>query len=115
MPYLQSALKEVLRMHPATGLPLWRVVSAGELQYQEHWLPPGINVGLDSWVAHYNKRVYGDDTHLFLPEQWEEAKAENVERYKEMEANYVLVSRMARLVCVRTNSTTSSALGPERV
>jgi cytochrome P450 len=29
MPYLQAVMKEALRMHPATGLPLERVVPAG--------------------------------------------------------------------------------------
>ena len=67
MPYLQAVLKEALRMHPATGLPLWRVVPEGGLRVGEHWLPPGTNVGLNTWVAHYNKRVYGEDAHLFRP------------------------------------------------
>jgi cytochrome P450 len=29
MPYLQAVIKEALRMHPATGLPLGRVVPKG--------------------------------------------------------------------------------------
>lgn len=92
MPYLQSVLKEALRMHPATGLPLWRVVPEGGLQLGEHWLPPGTNVGLNSWVAHYDKRVFGEDAHVFRPERWEEAKALGGERFKLMEANYMPVS-----------------------
>lgn len=92
MPYLQAVLKEALRMHPATGLPLWRVVPEGALELGEHWLPPGTNVGLNSWVAHYDKRVYGDDAHVFRPERWEEAKEAGSEWYKQMEANYMPVS-----------------------
>ena len=115
MPYLQAVLKEALRMHPATGLPLWRVVPEGGLQFGEHWLPPGTNVGLNSWVAHYNKRVYGDDAHVFRPERWEEAKEGNGERYKEMEANYMPVSHIAGYVCARTDQITSLASGQERV
>ncbi|KAJ4984443.1 Pisatin demethylase 18 [Stagonosporopsis vannaccii] len=89
MPYLQSILKEALRLHPATGLPLWRVVPEGGLQLGEHWFPPGTNIGLNSWVAHYDRRVFGGDAHVFRPERWEEAKLSDVERYKLMEANYM--------------------------
>lgn len=115
MPCLQAVLKEALRMHPATGLPLWRVVPEGGLQFGEHWLPAGTNVGLNSWVAHYNKRVYGDDAHIFRPERWDQAKEGNGALYKEMEANYMPVSHVARHICVLANLTTSSASGQERV
>jgi len=107
MPYLQSVLKEALRMHPATGLPLWRVVPEGGLQLGEHWLPPGTNVGLNSWVAHYDKRVFGEDAHVFRPERWEEAKALGGERFKLMEANYMPVSSIWILVCAFANQVNS--------
>lgn len=106
MPYLQAVLKEALRMHPATGLPLWRVVPNDGLQLGEHWLPPGTNVGLNSWVAHYDKRVYGDDAHVFRPERWDEAKNADGEQYKRMEANYMPVS--STYVVVSTEADKSS-------
>jgi cytochrome P450 len=69
MPYLQALLREGLRMHSATGLPLWRVVSEGGLKIGDDRLPSGSNLGVDSWVAYYNKSIFGDDTHVFRPER----------------------------------------------
>lgn len=96
MPYLQAVIKEALRMHPATGLPLWRVVPVSGVQLGEHWLPHGTNIGVNSWVAHYNKSVFGDDAHVFRPERWEEAKRDSGDRYKKMEANFMPVSSLHR-------------------
>jgi len=89
MPYLQAVLKEGLRMHPATGLPLWRVVPEEGVQIGDHFLPAGTNVGLNSWVAHYDTNVYGPDAHIFRPERWEEAKTQDADQLKRMEANFM--------------------------
>jgi cytochrome P450 len=94
MPYLQAIIKEALRMHPATGLPLWRVVPQGGVQIGEYWLPPGSNVGVNSWVAHYDKSVFGDDAHVFRPERWLKAREEGGDRIKAMESSYMPVSHL---------------------
>jgi cytochrome P450 len=94
MPYLQAIIKEALRMHPATGLPLWRVVPQGGVQIGEYWLPPGSNVGANSWVAHYDKSVFGDDAHVFRPERWLKAREEGGDRIKAMESSYMPVSHL---------------------
>lgn len=95
MPYLQAVIKEALRLHPATGLPLWRVVPEGGARICEEWLPAGTNVGVNSWVAHYDKRVFGEDAHIYRPERWEEAKNESGDRHQKMEANFMPVRRHA--------------------
>lgn len=43
LPYLQMVLKESLRMHPSTGLPMWRVVPAGGMQIAGKFFPPGVS------------------------------------------------------------------------
>lgn len=42
MPYLQAVLKEALRMHPATGLPLERVVPPGGATICNRFFPEGV-------------------------------------------------------------------------
>ena len=43
MPYLQAVMKEALRMHPATGLPLERVVPAGGASICDRFFPEGVS------------------------------------------------------------------------
>lgn len=43
MPYLQAVVKEALRMHPATGLPLERVVPAGGAEICDIFFPEGVS------------------------------------------------------------------------
>jgi len=44
MPYLQAVLKEALRMHPATGLPLGRVVPEGGAVIAGKMFPAGVRM-----------------------------------------------------------------------
>ncbi|KAG4430968.1 hypothetical protein IFR05_013555 [Cadophora sp. M221] len=74
MPYLQAVLKEALRVHPATGLPLGRVVPKGGKVIAGYAFPEGSIVGINSWVAHANTDVFGPDAHIFRPERWLESK-----------------------------------------
>jgi cytochrome P450 len=43
MPYLQAVMKEALRMHPATGLPLERVVPSGGTSICDQYFPEGVS------------------------------------------------------------------------
>ena len=44
MPYLQAVIKEALRIHPATGLPLERVVPEGGAMISGYFFPEGVSL-----------------------------------------------------------------------
>ncbi|CAJ2505237.1 Uu.00g126310.m01.CDS01 [Anthostomella pinea] len=50
LPYLQAVIKEALRLHPATGLPLERVVPSGGATIAGVFFPKGCIVGINTWV-----------------------------------------------------------------
>ncbi|KAF2088868.1 cytochrome P450 [Saccharata proteae CBS 121410] len=70
MPYLQATMYEALRLHPAVGMSLPRVVPAGGVEIDGRFLPAGTTVGVNPWVVHRNKEVYGEDVEAFRPERW---------------------------------------------
>lgn len=75
-------------MHPATGLPLGRVVPDGGATICGRFFPAGTVVGVNSWVAHANKDVFGQDAQVFRPERWLVEK----EEYARMDRYFVSVS-----------------------
>lgn len=85
LPYLQAVIKEALRVHPATGLPMPRVVPSGGVNIAGHHFPAGTTVGINSWVAHRNTSVFGTDAGEWRPERWleydEQGRGGEVERY----------------------------------
>ncbi|OCL15320.1 cytochrome P450 family protein [Glonium stellatum] len=70
MTYLQAVIKESLRLHPATGLRLARKVPKGGATISGEFFPEGATVGINTWVAHYNRDIFGPDAHLFRPKRW---------------------------------------------
>jgi cytochrome P450 len=79
LPYLQAVIKEALRMHPATGLPLWRVVPAPGAEISGHYFPGGTTIGVNTWVAHNNPSIFPQPEE-FRPERWIEASPEQLKK-----------------------------------
>ncbi|SCV74779.1 BQ2448_7808 [Microbotryum intermedium] len=71
--YLQAAIKEATRMHPAVGMALQRVTPVGGAQIGPHFYPEGALVGMSGWQIHYDPRAYGDDCDEWKPERWLDA------------------------------------------
>ncbi|KAK0667055.1 cytochrome P450 [Cercophora samala] len=70
LPYLDACVKEAGRLHPVIGLPLERVVGKGGVELCEVHFEEGTIVGMNPWVVHRNKDVFGNDADEFKPERW---------------------------------------------
>ncbi|KAJ5182615.1 hypothetical protein N7492_000231 [Penicillium capsulatum] len=87
LPYFQCVIKEALRMHSATGLPMWRVVPEGGAEINGRFFPAGTEIGVNTWVAHYDESVF-TNAKTFRPERWLEAESEP-EKLKRMNQMYM--------------------------
>ncbi|KAH6873828.1 cytochrome P450 [Thelonectria olida] len=83
LPYFDAVVKEALRLHPAVGLILERVVPNQGLQLEcGTRLPAGTIVGASPWVIHRDKCVFGEDFDAFRPERWLPASGEDMDAYE---------------------------------
>ncbi|KAF2647336.1 pisatin demethylase [Lophiostoma macrostomum CBS 122681] len=73
MPYLSAVIKEGLRIHPAVGLALERIVPPNGIEIAGQYIPGGTNVGCSAWVIHRDESIFGRATDCFRPERWLEA------------------------------------------
>ncbi|GKT65505.1 pisatin demethylase [Colletotrichum tofieldiae] len=83
LPYFQACLKEAMRVRPAVGLNITRVVPPEGAEFDGYLIPGGTQVAVNGWVLHRDKRIFGQDADDYRPERWlvdvEEAKW--MERY----------------------------------
>lgn len=83
LPYLDACIKEGLRIHPAVGHIMERVVpSTGLALNNGVTLPPGTVVGVNPWVVHRRADVYGELPEEFVPERWLKASSESDAEYE---------------------------------
>jgi cytochrome P450 len=74
----QACIKEAMRLHPGVGFPLERIVPQEGLTVGDVCIPAGTVVGMNAWVIHHNKTIYGHDADDFRPERWIEAEPEQL-------------------------------------
>jgi cytochrome P450 len=81
MPYLQACMSEGLRLHPAVGMSLPRVVPAVGIEIDGKFLPAGTIVGVNPWVVHRDQEIFGKDVESFRPEMWLEGDRSDMDRF----------------------------------
>jgi len=69
LPFLSAVIKETLRCHPATGLPLERIVPAGGINICGQFIPAGTVVGCNAWTLHQDP-LFGEHPEVFYPRRW---------------------------------------------
>ena len=70
LPYLDACVKEAGRLHPPFGLQLERVVPVGGSEICGERFEEGTIVGINAWVVHRDKGIFGDDAETWRPERW---------------------------------------------
>ena len=81
LPYFQACLKEAMRIRPAVGLNITRLVPPEGTEIDGIWYAGGTRVALNGWVLHRNESIFGRDPKVYRPERWLEGDARNMERY----------------------------------
>jgi hypothetical protein len=69
VPYILACVKEAIRLHPAIGFHLQRVVPASGASFSGHYLPAGTHVGA-SMIAVHRDPVIFEDPETYRPERW---------------------------------------------
>jgi len=73
LPYLQACIAESMRLTSVIGVSLPRVVPSVGAVIAGHTLPCGTIVGINPWVVHRDKAMFGKDADEFRPERYSEA------------------------------------------
>ncbi|KAH8880311.1 cytochrome P450 [Thozetella sp. PMI_491] len=83
LPYFQAALKEAMRVRPAVGVNITRLVPPEGAEIDGQFFPGGTRVAVNGWVLHRDKKAFGEDADVFRAERWlaDEEKARVMERY----------------------------------
>ncbi|KAH7081133.1 pisatin demethylase [Paraphoma chrysanthemicola] len=97
--YLQAVIQEALRLHPAVGAPLTRIIRPGGATLAGHFFPEGTEVGVNAWVLHRNAAVFGAEADVFQPERW---LTPNLEEKAHLERNLLSFGAGPR-VCLGKN------------
>ncbi|KAI0391871.1 cytochrome P450 oxidoreductase [Xylariaceae sp. FL0594] len=76
LPYLNAVILETLRIHPNTGTILERQTPPEGATIDGYFVPGGVTVGVNAWVLHRDRTIFGDEADAFRPERWLGAKEE---------------------------------------
>ena len=89
LPFLDACVKEAGRLHPPFGLQYERVVPDEGAEICGQHLKGSTIVGINPWVAHRDKDLFGQDAEDWRPGRW----LCDEERFKAMDRGLLTVSR----------------------
>ncbi|KAL9088763.1 MAG: hypothetical protein Q9165_006072 [Trypethelium subeluteriae] len=87
--YLQLCIKEAMRLYPALSMSMTRVHPTNSVTIDGYHLPAGTIVGINPYVIHQEKSIFGDDADVFVPGRWIPSSKRSVEEIKDMERNMI--------------------------
>ena len=94
LPYFQACLKEAMRVRPAVGLNITRMVPPEGVEIEGQFFRGGTTVALNGWVLHRDREIFGQDADVFRPERWleDEEEAKTMERYMFQVSSFAITS-----------------------
>ncbi|KAH8710256.1 hypothetical protein GQ44DRAFT_599253, partial [Phaeosphaeriaceae sp. PMI808] len=63
--YLRAVINEALRIHPAVGQPMFRLIGKNGAYIASKYFPPGNELGISPWVIHRNAYTNGTGASQF--------------------------------------------------
>lgn len=83
LPYFQACMKEAMRVRPAVGLNITRVVPPEGAELDGQFFPGGVSLAVNGWVLHRDRATFGEDAEVYRPERWlgDVEQARRMERY----------------------------------
>ncbi|KAK7703955.1 hypothetical protein SLS64_008901 [Diaporthe eres] len=83
LPYFQACMKEAMRVRPAVGLNIARLVPPEGAEVDGQSFPGGVTIAVNGWVLHRDKSTFGEDADVYRPERWlgDPEEAKRMERY----------------------------------
>ncbi len=81
--FFQACLKEAMRVRPAVGLNITRLIPPEGAELDGHFFAGGTRIAVNGWVLHRDKPTFGEDADVYRAERWteDEDRARRMERY----------------------------------
>jgi cytochrome P450 len=89
--YFQACLKEAMRIRPAVGLNIVRMIPPEGVELDGEFFPGGTTIAINGWVLHRDKATFGEDADAYRPERW----LDDMENAKRMDRYMFQVSQLA--------------------
>lgn len=99
LPFLDAVVKEALRCHPATGLPLERITPKAGITVCGKFIPGGTIIGCNAWTVHNDASVFGEAPKEFRPRRWIDASQDQ----RRLMENSILTFGAGSRTCIGKN------------